>query len=364
MKLTVNKSNLLKGLKKVINVIGTKSTLPVLGNVMLEAKDGQLVLTSTDLEIRITAKVEAEIQRDGKTTLPARKLDSLVSKFIDDKVLLDCDEKHHTRISCGTSDFKLLGLPADDFPLASDFSVLRKIEMKEHDFSRIMEQISYAVSLDDSRKVLHGVLFSIRDNTITAVATDGKRLALVEKLADEFSGEDGDVIIPLKSANEAKRIFDSEGKVTICFGEKQISFSSDTVVIDSKLIEGNYPNYRQVIPGAFKHEVEVPTSLFSAKLDLVSIALPDNSHYLVINFGDKRISFSAGSSKIGEGNDYIEADYSGDKVEISFNPAFLSDPFRHCDADKVKIKFNDNVTPVAISGGEGFLYVIMPMRNR
>jgi DNA polymerase-3 subunit beta len=336
----------------------------VLANVLLEAEAGKLVLTTTDLEIRISTSLEAEIETEGKTTIPAKKLLSLVSKFRGDKVCLDCDSNHHTEVLCGTAKFKLLGLAADDFPLPVDVTPVRTLKFQEADFARLIDQISYAVSLDDSRKVLHGILFSVKENTFTAVATDGKRLALVEKVMDEVGGSDGDTIVPLKSANELKRQLEKEGEVKIIIGEKQAKFETGSTIMVTKLIEGNYPNYRQVIPNSFSKQLEIPVAEFTSALELVSIALDESSAFIKLNFDKGKLSFEASSSAVGEGNDFIEMDYDYEAVTISFNPTFLADPFKHSDADKITMKLNDGYNPVAIEGGEGFLYVIMPMRNK
>ncbi len=364
MKLTVPTKNLHKALQKVTNIIGTRSTLPVLANVMLEAEGKTLTLTTTDLEVRITTKVEAEIEVEGKTTIPAKKLQSMVDRFEADKVSLDCNENHHTQVTCGTADFRLLGLPSDDFPLPVDFKAEKTLKFKEMELSRILDQISYAVSMDDSRKVLHGILFSIKENTFTAVATDGKRLALVEKILDSFDGSEGDTIVPLKSATELKRLLEKEGEVTLCIGNKQASFETAEVVMTTKLIEGNYPNYRQVIPNSFSKSVEINRTQFLSKLELVAIALADSNAYIKLTYAANKLQFEATSNRYGKGVDYIDIDYSEEEINISFNPVFLSDPFRHSDADKINFKMNDGYSPVAVEGGDGFLYVIMPMRNK
>ena len=189
MKLTVKRNDLQKALQRVSNIISSRSTLPVLSNVLLETDGDKLKLTTTDLEIRISTIIEATIIEAGKTTIPAKRILSLVNKFIADEVEITTDDKHHSSIICGTASIKLLGLSSDDFPLASSFDSVKSIVFEQNEFSKILDQISYAVSLDDSRKVLHGILFSLKDNTFTAVATDGKRLALVEKLPDNFSGD-------------------------------------------------------------------------------------------------------------------------------------------------------------------------------
>ncbi|MCF6176890.1 MAG: DNA polymerase III subunit beta [Victivallaceae bacterium] len=364
MKISLNRQEFLNSLQKIINIVGNKSTLPVLANILFEAQNGKLTLTTTDLEIRVSAVLSADIEIEGKTTLPAKKLFSMVGKFMADTILIETNEKHHSQIICGSSKFMLLGLVADDFPLAKDFSVLKGFKMKEGDLSKMIDQISYAVSVDDSRKALHGILCSIKENTVVMAATDGKRLAVTERVADEVNGEDMDVIIPLKAANEVKRIMDGSGLVSIEIGEKQVFFTTDSVKIETKLIEGNYPNYRQVIPTEFSKVIEVDKNVLGSKLELVSLALADSASYVIVTFENNQIVLNASSSSVGEGRDSIDIEYAHEKIEVSFNAAFLAAPLRHCDADKVKIKFNDNITPVAIEGGDGFLYVIMPLRNK
>ncbi|WP_176012789.1 DNA polymerase III subunit beta [Victivallis sp. Marseille-Q1083] len=364
MKFTVSREKLLKALQKVISTVGSKSTLPVLGNVLLEAENGTLQLTTTDLEIRITTQVEAAIESEGKTTVPAKKFVALVSKFTDAEVAFTCDERHHSEVVCGTSKFKLLGLSAEDFPLPSEFTPIRTVIFKESDLRKMFNQITYAVSLDDSRKVLHGVLTSCKDNTVTMVATDGKRLALVERVPEETSGTDGDAIIPLRAANEVKRLLDGADTVKLLFGEKQAAFESGEMRLTTKLIEGNYPNYRQVIPTSFSKFVDVETGMLLQKIELVSQVLSDNSSYIILSFDDNKIALRASSTDIGEGQAFVDIEYADAKVDVSFNPGFLADPLRNCDADKIKVKINDGFSPVALEGGEGFLYVIMPMRNK
>ena len=254
---------------------------------------------------------------------------------------------------------------ADDFPVPVDFTAQRTIKIKQGDLARIIDRISYAVSLDDSRKVLQGIFFSIKEGNLTAVATDGKRLALVEKLLDEAPvGSDGDIIVTLKAANEIKRILEKDGDVVIEIGEKQAVFKVDSTMIYSKLIDGNYPNYKQVIPASFAKKISVPCSDFIDALEIVSIPLFDaSSSYVKITFTTNKLMFEA-NSNIGEGKEHIAIEYEGEEMSLSFNPQFLSDPFKHIGVDNVNIKINDAFSPIAIESGDGFLYVIMPMRNK
>ncbi|MEA4861854.1 MAG: DNA polymerase III subunit beta [Victivallaceae bacterium] len=364
MKFKVSREKLLKALQRVISTIGNRSTLPILGNVLIEAEGAQLKLTTTDLEIRISTEVEAEIAEAGRTTVPAKKFLALVSRFGEDDLSFENDERHHASLVCGNSRCKLLGLPADEFPAEMQFTPVRRLIYKESDLRRIFSQITYAVSLDDSRKVLHGVLCSCKDNSVAFVATDGKRLAVVEKLPEEFAGTEGEVIIPLRAANEIKRLADGEEKVTLEIGDKQAAFITDTVVVSTKLIEGNYPNYRQVIPARFASQVNVPAQALLNKIELVSQLLSDNNSFIVLTFENNQLRLQAASAEIGEGTAIVEIEYSGEPIEVSFNPAFLAEPLRAATAESVTVNLNDGISPVAMDGSDGFLYVIMPMRNR
>ncbi len=365
MRISIKKDVLLKALQKVCNIIGSRTTLPILANVLIETgEDGKLTLTTTDLELRISTRVEADIQEAGSTTIPAKRLIGLVSKFKNEDVLIETNENHHSKITCGTAEFMLLGLDPRDFPAPVAFEPQRKLKLKQADFSRIIDRISYAASFDDARKFLHGILLSVKEGNLTAVATDGKRLALVEKLLDEApEGSDGDIIITIKAAAEAKRVMEKEGDIFIEIGNNQVIFRIGDTVITSKLIEGAYPQYRQVIPTAFSKQVELPCRAFVDALEIVSIPLFDSSAYVKLTFSANQLKFEANSINIGEGHETIPVEYGFEDVSVSFNPQFLADPFKRLDVEKVTMKMNDAMSPIAIKSNDGFLYVIMPMRK-
>lgn len=363
MKFNVNRESLVKALQKVGNAIGNRSTLPVLGNVLLEADANVLKLTTTDLDIRISTTVEAEIEVAGKTTVPVKKFAGLVNKFTDDVLYFDCNDRHHSELVCGNSKFKLLGLAPDDFPGMVEFTPVRRLTYKESDMRRICSQLSYAVSLDDSRKVLHGILCSSAEGQVAFVATDGKRLALVEKMPESFEGTEGESIIPLRAANEIKRLVDGDQIITIEIGDKQAAFITESLVLTTKLIEGIYPNYRQVIPKEFNCQVNVPTATFLSKIELVAQVLADSNGFIKVTFADNQLKLQAASAEIGEGVAIVDIEYTNEPVEVSFNPSFLIEPLRTSATDMVVINLNDAFSPVEMDSSNGFLYIIMPMRN-
>ena len=364
MKFVVDREKLQRALTHVSSIIGTRSMLPLLGNVLIKAEDGMLTLTTTDLEMRITTSIEAEVETAGVTTLPARKLVSLVGSMTGSSVTFNVNAQDQAQVSCGTGRFRLLGLAASDFPEAADFEVVREIKLKEGDFKRMIGHVSYAACGDDSRKVLTGVLMSLRESNLTMVTTDGKRMAMQELVPDEVTGGNGDAIIAIKTMSEVRRLLEGDRVMTLKLGEKQCSFVIGNFVLTAKLIEGNYPNYRQVIPQSFNCTVEIPTDALLAKIEAVSLVLSENSSFIVMDFEDNKLKLAASSTEVGDANDEIDVQYTGEPFNVSFNPAFLADPLKATDAEMVKFKLNDSVNPVAIEAGEGFLYVIMPIRKK
>ena len=364
MKFVADRDKLQKALSHVSTIIGVRSMLPLLGNVLIEADNGIVTLTTTDLEMRITTSVESEIVAAGKTTLPARKLVSLIGSMTGEKVTFDVNDQDQAQLSCGTGRFRLLGLAASDFPEAAGFETVREIKVKEGDFKRMISHVAYAACSDDSRKVLTGVLLSVRDSNMTLVTTDGKRMAMQEATPEECSGGDGDSIIAIKTMSEVRRLLEGDRVMTIRIGEKQCEFSIGNFTLNAKLIEGSYPNYRQVIPASFNCTVDIPAAALLSRIEAVSLVLSENSSFIVMDFENNKLKLAASSAEVGDASDEIDVEYSGDAFNVSFNPVFLADPLKATDAEMVRFKLNDSVNPVAIEAGEGFLYVIMPIRKK
>ena len=208
------------------------------------------------------------------------------------------------------------------------------------------------------------MLMNCHDSILTMVATDGKRMAMQERAPEVFNGEDGDAIVPLKAVNETKRLLEGSEPVSIVFGEKQCLFKGANFELTTKLIEGNYPNFRQVIPTVCKREIEIPVEPFLKKIETVSLLLSESSSYIILNFEPGKMSIQGSSSEFGEGSDSIDISFDGEPFEVSFNPAYLADPMRVTGCENIKLKVNDPLTPVTMEADEGFLYVIMPIRKK
>ena len=331
MKCTVGKEALLTHLQKVCNIVCRRPVLPILSNIRLKADDNVLNLKTTDLDITISTELRADVEYSGVTTLPARSLLALVSKLNGDKVEIDCGDNHHATIKCGSAEFLLKGLDPVDFPDDPLFESKRKIRLPQPELGRMIDYVSYAVShrmidyvsyavcQDSSRKTLQGILFSVKGSILTTVATDGKRLAFVEKEVEESSG-DGDIILPSRTALELRRLLGEEGTVELEISERHIRVRFSDTLLYSKLVEGSYPNFRQIIPGSFQKMLDIPRDAVMQTLDLLAVPLTADISNLKLTFKRGELEFFSRNDTVGEGKDRLEVAYDyDDPLEITFN---------------------------------------------
>ena len=249
MKFSVTKEKLLEGLQQVQNVVSTRTTLPILSNVLLQANGSEVHLTTTDLDVGVRGSFEAKIEKEGATTLPARRLFTIIRELPSSEIQFDVDGKNAASIRSGQSFFKILGLPEEEFPPLPKFDDAKVVTIRQKDLRDGLRKTSYAISTDETRYVLNGVLFSFKENKLTLVATDGRRLAMVDIDLEFPRSHEADIIVPTKAVTELQRLLTDDGEVRVSVGSGQIAFDLNNTLLVSKLIEGNYPNYRQVIPG-------------------------------------------------------------------------------------------------------------------
>ncbi|MEI6056669.1 MAG: DNA polymerase III subunit beta [Lentisphaerota bacterium] len=368
MKIKVPRIAFLSALQKLNSIIGTRTTLQILSHILIQTDENKIILITTDLDIRIRSEVNAEVIEPGETTVPAKKLYEITREMFSDDILLETDTNHHMSINGGNSKFKLLGLSTEGFPIPMPASIIRSFAISQNEFSRMLNLISYSVKTEDdgNRKALTGILISTLDNNATCVATDGKRLALCEKGIDNFSGSDGDAVIPIKSALELKSLLTNKtGILKVEIATNLVNFIIDDVTtMTTKIIEEVYPNYRQVIPPTFSKQIKLNRNTCASVLSRVSLVVTDKSNFVKVTFLDHKLEMSASSTEIGESSDFMDIEYDGAEVSISINPTYLRDPIQRMDSDTISVKMNDGYSPIALSNEDGFLYVVMPMRNR
>jgi DNA polymerase-3 subunit beta len=367
MNLTISKEQIIAGLQAVQNIVSTRTTLPILSNVLLRAEGDRLELTATDLDVTITCAVEAKVKKPGASTVPVKKLFGIVRELTNNEIDVQVDEKHVCAIQSGSSFYKIHGLSADEFPPPPRFKDDKKVVLTQETVRGMMRKTSFAISTDESRYVLNGIFISLKDHKLTMVATDGRRLALVDEEADISEASQGEFIVPAKAVNELNRLLGDKGEIEIKYAENQASFNlkddkGSSVLIVSKLIEGNYPNYRQVIPAETKERISLMREEFLHALRRAEIMTSEKSNSVKLSFGKNRLEITANSPEVGEAKETLAINYKGAEMAIAFNPKYMIDPLNALANDEVFLELIDELSPGVLKINGPFLYVVMPMR--
>ena len=362
MKFKIIRSKFIEGLKSVQGIVAGKGSLPVLNNVRLEALGKELMLTTTDLDISIRTTVECEVEEQGVSTLPVKLLFNSISKAAEGVVEVDIDAKERASIIAGSAKFKLAGLPESEFPRRPEDEDTYAYTIPQATLKEMLRKVSYAASQDDTRRTLKGVLMSFKDEKLTMVATDGRRLALVENEIEFPKDAERDIILPSKTVQELMRSLNGEEETSVKVQKSQIAFKVGTVMIYSKLIDDQYPNYKQVIPSETIEKIEVDRQLLLDALDRASVMTMDEAHSTKLIFSEGKLTVTSAASDIGEAKDEVPIKYAGEKIEIIFNPSYVMDPLKAIDDDEVTINLNNGHSPAVIKCSVPFLYVLMPLR--
>jgi DNA polymerase III subunit beta len=367
MNLTITKEQLLNGLQAVQNVVSSRTTLPILSNVLVRAEGNRLEFTATDLDVTVTCGVEANVAKPGSTTIPVKKLFSIARELSVGDIELEVDEKNVTAVRSGSSFYKIHGLAAEEFPPINQFKDDKKVTVAQDKFKGMLKKTSFAISTDEARYVLNGIFISLKEHKMTIVATDGRRLALTDEEVDISEKSQGEFIIPAKAVNELNRLLQDKGEVVIKYAENQAEFTLKdekgfSVVIITKLIEGNYPNYRQVIPAEAKERISLPREEFLHALKRAEIMTSEKANSVKLTFGKNNLSITANSPEVGEARESMAVNYKGKEMSIAFNPKYMIDPLNALANDEVFIELIDELSPGVLKINGPFLYVVMPMR--
>jgi DNA polymerase-3 subunit beta len=362
MKFRISKEAFLDGLQKVQHVVSSRTTLPILSNVLIVAKDGRIQFTTTDLDVGITGSVEAQIDKEGATTLPAKRLVSIVRELPTSEIEISVDAKNHASIRSGPAFFKIIGLSEAEFPPLPDFQGSKEFRIPQQVMRDGLRKTSYAISSDETRYVLNGIFASFREGKMTLVATDGRRLAMVDSDLEFPASHETDVIIPTKAVQELQRLLGDTGDVVVKLTDNQISFTIGDSLLASKLIDGNYPNYRQVIPGEALERVIISREALLETVRRVSLLSSEKSNSVKLVFSENQIEVTANSPDVGEAQEAMDVIYQGKPMQIAFNPEFLQAPLRNLETTDVYLDLIDEMSPGVLRIEGSFLYVLMPMR--
>ncbi|SDC43596.1 MULTISPECIES: DNA polymerase III subunit beta [unclassified Candidatus Frackibacter] len=366
MQIKVNKKELYEGIQIVSKAVSSKSTLPILSGILIKTVNDKLKLVGTDLEIGIECNVNAKIISNGSTVLPANYLTSIIRELPNQELELKVNEENNAKIICDLSEFKINGFPADEFPLLPEIESGTEYLLKQKNLKTMIDRIKFATSNDESRPFLTGGLLLVEDQLLKMVATDSYRLSYTElNLDKELS--DNKVIIPSKTLDELSKLLSSEEEkeVQILTTDNQMLFDFSGITIISRLIEGNFPNYNQVIPNNFSTQVTVKRKDLLNATKRASLFVKDNSNIIRTKFEDSRLIIESTSSKVGESYEELEIEQQGDNTEIAFNANYLMDVLKVIDSEEVLLELSGKLSPGVIKEmkSDEYIYVIMPVRS-
>lgn len=353
MKFTINRDHFSAGLQLVSNVVGSRKTMPILQNVLLEATSGKIHLTTTNLDLGIRCSIKAEVAEEGSTTLPVKDLSRIVKELADMEVSVESADNSKSTISTRGSVFNLIGIDSKEFPPLPELEKSKSVELKVEELAQMLKSVSYAQSINEERYMLKGVFFQMEKGNLSLVATDGRRLAVSQK---QISNEEvqGEFILPSLTVSEIEKLPKTGEAISLSFTDRQVSFdlpveeekSSESgfvgsIYFVSKVVEGKYPNYKQVIPKDDFKEAKVERELMQECVTRASL-VSDERITLRIKANEMEIS---GQSLLGDACESLPISYEGEESTVSFNPKFLMDPLRAIQVDQISFEFRDDMSP-------------------
>jgi DNA polymerase III subunit beta len=372
MKFKINRDHFSNGLAQVLNVVGSKATMPILSNVLIEADRDHITLTTTNLDLGIRCKIKAEVKEGGAVTLPVKRLATIVRELPNVDVSFDSTPNHQVKLASGGSNFRIMGIGKEEFPPLPEFGDERSFTLEQAELTAMLKSVAYAQSTDETRYILNGVYFNFRDGKLALVATDGRRLALVSKELEVPAENAGAIILPAKTVGELLRMLDKGEKLKVSFSERRAAFQintdkdssglTDSIYLYSKVVEGNYPNYQQVIPKETHQRIKLERELLLQCIHRAALVCSEKSNSVKLKLSSNLLEITAQSPDFGEAHESMAIGYSGPELQVAFNPAFLMDPLKALAKDEVFFEVKDEVSPGVFKTLESFICVIMPVR--
>ena len=372
MKFKINRDHFSNGLAQVLNVVGSKAAMPILSNVLIEAEKDHISLTTTNLDLGIRCRIKADVKDGGSVTLPVKRLATIVRELPNVDVSFDSSASHQVKIASGGSNFRIMGIGAEEFPKLPDSGDDKAYTLEQGELATMLSNVSYAQSTDETRYILNGVYFNFKDGKLALVATDGRRLALVSKEMNVPAASAGAIILPAKTVAELLRLLGKGEKLKIAFNERRATFQIDTgkdaggltdsIYLFSKVVEGNYPNYQQVIPKETHQRIKLERELFLQCVHRAALVTSEKSNSVKIKLSANLLEITASSPDFGESHESMAISYSGPDLQVAFNPQFVMDPLRALTKDEVFFELKDEVSPGVFKTLESFVCVIMPVR--
>ena len=375
MKFTITRQNLHAGLAAVSASIPSKTTLPVLSNILLETEDDGVWMSGTDLDVSVRVKVPADVTEGGSLTAPGKKLQEITRELPDHPVEIST-RSDQIELACGRSRFKLNGLPADEFPSLPSVDFDAAVQVAGSDIQSLIQHTAFAVSTEESRPILNGVLWELREGSMRMVATNGHRLARMGVPTGPGSITSTDFIVPPAALSQVQRLFKDAEDIHVAWDhgadgaarKNHLGFRSGSTEVYTRLIEGTYPNYEQVIPKDNDKEATVDKKALSSAVRRMAVVASDQTHRIRLRFEENRVHLNVLTPDLGEGHDELELDYGGEEMEIGFNANYLLEVLRYMPTAEVKLSFKAperaaTVEPVPEADETiDYLCLVMPLR--
>lgn len=358
-------------ISKCQHVVPPNPTMPVLSNILIEAKNGELTLTATDLTVGVRCFTEAKVLEEGSTTLPAKKLASLIRELTAMNVEFTTNENHVTEIIADSSKFKLHGMAGSNFPELPSFGEAMPVKLPQEQLREMFFRTSFAVSKDDTRYALTGVFLHVENGQACFVGTDGKRLARTHLPLQVDPAFNGSYIIPIKAVDEILKNLNEEGDATLYLLNDKIAVETENSLHVTKLLSGDYPDVNRVIPDKSGQVVTLHREELLTLLRQVSLFTAEGYHSVRFSFGNGEVKLSANTKDIGEGNVSMPVNYHAEQIDIAFDPNFFMDILKHTKGERVSLGVTDSFNPGVITdsekgsletAGSSPLFVLMPMR--
>lgn len=367
MRVTISREKLLEGLTAVTASIPAKTTLPVLSNLLVETTERGLRLSGTDLDIAVSVEVAAEVDAPGAITIPARKLNEIVRELSPAPVKLATTGEQRVTLESGRSKFKLLGLPKDEFPAFPVVKFQNAWKIRSGELQKLISHTAFGVSVEESRPILNGVLWELRKDMMRMIATNGHRLAKMETPFVSDAATATEFIIPPKALEQVRRLFPAEEDLDVAQGANHLGFRSPFISVLTRLIEGPYPNYEQVIPKDNDRIAIADRAALSAALRRTAIVASDQTHRIRLAFNTGMLKLSVQTPDLGEAQDEIAVRYTGDSLEIGFNANYLLEILRYMPTDEVRMTFKAperaaTIEPEGWNDPGKYLCLVMPLR--